>query len=113
MGGEKLKKKNLVGFVSLMFFVLLALPMAIFATKPILLSANRQFIQGSQQVDARMAGNSDNRFTYLEGNYEWSGDIEGIGFAESMRFYSSWVLGLPPPQQESSIRVRALDGNYK
>lgn len=104
-----MNKKILGVFINLFVVAMFAFPMTTYATRPIFLTADRQFVQGSQQTDARMAGNSDNRFTYLEGNYEWSGDIEGTGFAESMRFYSSWVLGVPPPLQTSPIRVRAFE----
>lgn len=105
-----MKKKILGNFGCLLVVVMFALPMVTYAIKPIPLTANRQFIKGTQQnVDGQMAGNSDNRFTYLEGNYEWTGDIEGIGFSACTRFYASWVEGVPPPQQESTIRVRAFE----
>lgn len=102
-------KKKILGIIGVLLVAMFALPIAIYATKPMPLTANREFIQPPTFVDARMAGGSDNRFTYLEGNYDWTGDIVGIGFAGAMRFYSSWVLGVPPPQQESPIRVRAFE----
>jgi hypothetical protein len=104
-----MKKKILVIFTNLLIVAILSLQVfTVYATKPVAITASRSRIIPSGSVDARMAGNSDNRFTLVTGvMFSWTGDIVGISTDDAIRFYHNVDLTVPPPQR-LPVRVHSV-----